>query len=536
VLARLVMIVALAGVAGCPPPRAPARPAPLVADAYAHYLRGRLAMLRGDYEAAVDELHAANVAAPGEARIAVALVEAIWESGQHDAARDAVIAAQERWPDEPEVWIVAGAVHRGQKKFSEARAAYERAIALDRTEERAWLGLAASWMALGKPREAEATYGRLLKEVPDSVDGRYELALRLIARDADDDAEPHLRKVLELDPDHVDARLVLARSLRTRGKLDDAVVETRQAYDRTAGDPTVAEELFWLLCEADDRQAALDLLGLVDDPAATLATRIGVADLYRQLGAFDDAIRLADELRAGDPDSTGAKVVAAQARADRGRGDDLKDAIALATSVPESDDNFPAARTLVVELLIAAKDLDRALAVIEDARTQRPRSIDLLATHASVLNARGDAAEGRKLLEDALARRPKSAALRYALAAFEDEAGDPARAARLAAEVVKAHEDHIAALNLAGYALTKAGTDLDRAERYLARARELAPGDPSVLDSWGWLLYRQGRLADAERALAHAAHLAPHQAEIQGHLAEVRAKAGRPVKSRTAGH
>jgi len=536
VLARIVMILGLVALAGCPARVEPRRPAVLPSQAYAHYLRGRLALYRGDYAAAVAELHQANVAAPGEPRIAVALIEAIYAAGDPRAARAAVAAAQQRWPDEAEVWIVAGNVHRGLEDHEHARVAYQRAIRLDRDDPRAWLGLAATWLALDKPKEAEATYRRLLDQVPDSVDGRFQLAERLLARDADDEAEPHLRKVLELDPDHIDARLALARSLRHRGRVAEAVVETRQAFDRTGGDAEVAEELFWLLCEADDRQAALDLLGLLDDSSAAPGLRLGVADLYRQIGALDDAVRIADELRADDPDNTGARLVAAEARADRASGNDVADALALVLAIPIAGDDGPAARALAVELLLTKGDRDLALAVIEAARRERPDSIDLLATHAQVLHARGDTAAGRALLERALQKRRKNLSLRYALAAYEDAVGDPLRAAAEATKIVEVRADHVAALNLAGYALARAGRDLDRAERYLARARALAPGDPSVLDSWGWLRYRQGHLADAERALAHAARIAPQQTDIRDHLAEVRARVGHPGASRTAGH
>jgi len=165
--------------------------------------------------------------------------------------------------------------------------------------------------------------------------------------------------------------------------------------------------------------------------------------------------------------------------------------------------------------------------VIGAARRDRPDAVDLLAAEASARLASGDAAAGRALLERAVEARPGSVARQFALASFERAAGDPTRAAALATAIVDARPDHVAALNLAGYALAEAGADLDRAEGYLRTARDLAPGDPSILDSWGWLRYRQGQRDEAERALAQAARLAPHQAEIQAHLDEVRAARGR---------
>jgi hypothetical protein len=57
------------------------------------------------------------------------------------------------------------------------------------------------------------------------------------------------------------------------------------------GDLGIGEQLFWLLCEQDDRRAALDLLGLLDDPSTGLEAQATVAHLHRSIGALDDAVR-----------------------------------------------------------------------------------------------------------------------------------------------------------------------------------------------------------------------------------------------------
>lgn len=525
-MSRLGLILLL-GIATACGPRAVARPTappPLAPDAYAHYLRGRLAVLEGAYDRAVVELRQAAAAAPDEAMIALALIDATYRTGRKTEARDAVLAAQARWPRQPQVWLLAGKVFRGLGNHDRARLSFERAIRLDRGNEKAWLGLASAWIALQRPDAAERAYRSLLVELPDSIDGRFLLARTLIERGQVAAAEPELRKVLELDPDHIDARLALARALRGRGELADAVLQTRQAFDRTGGDLGVAEELFWLLCEADDRQGALDLLGLLDDSGADLGQRLGVAHLYRAIGALDDAIAVADAARAAWPDSAAAAIIAAQARADRGDGTDRADALALLAAVPDDDDLAAAARALTIDVLLAQGERVRAREVAEAALAAHPGDVDLIAAHAEVQRSDGKIAAGRKELVRAVRRDQGSVGLRYAWASYEDRAGAPTRAAAVAEQILAAHPDHVGALNLAGYALTRAGADLDKAARYLARARDLAPGDPSILDSWGWLLYRQGKVADAAAALARAARFAPHQAEIQQHLREVQTR------------
>src|SRR5688572_20603878 len=111
---RALLIVALALVGCGPSSRGPARPTALPRDAYAHYLRARVAIYEADYELAVHELRAAAAAAPDEAMIAVALSTALAKAGEQGAAAAVIRAAQQRWPREPEVWLGAGQLFADQ--------------------------------------------------------------------------------------------------------------------------------------------------------------------------------------------------------------------------------------------------------------------------------------------------------------------------------------------------------------------------------------------------------------------------------------
>ncbi|MCW5802281.1 MAG: tetratricopeptide repeat protein, partial [Deltaproteobacteria bacterium] len=115
-----------------------------------------------------------------------------------------------------------------------------------------------------------------------------------------------------------------------------------------------------------------------------------------------------------------------------------------------------------------------------------------------------------------------------ARARLADHAGDKAAALTGAEAVVRARPDSALALNLAGYLLADTGARLADAERYLRKARELSPGDPAVLDSWGWLLLRRGDTRGAVAALDRATRFAPREPEILLHLAEAWLADGAP--------
>ena len=88
------------------------------------------------------------------------------------------------------------------------------------------------------------------------------------------------------------------------------------------------------------------------------------------------------------------------------------------------------------------------------------------------------------------------------------------------------------AYNALGYSLADRGIRLDEARILIVRATELAPQDPFIQDSLGWLEFRSGRAEEALRIL-QAAYKARPDAEIAAHLGEVLWSLGRKNEAAT---
>ncbi len=87
-------------------------------------------------------------------------------------------------------------------------------------------------------------------------------------------------------------------------------------------------------------------------------------------------------------------------------------------------------------------------------------------------------------------------------------------------------------LNYLGYALADRGENLDEAVTMLRNAMRLRPGSGAILDSYGWALFKSGRLEEAATILERAAGLAPNLAEVADHLGDVYWHTGRPEEAR----
>jgi tetratricopeptide (TPR) repeat protein len=129
-------------------------------------------------------------------------------------------------------------------------------------------------------------------------------------------------------------------------------------------------------------------------------------------------------------------------------------------------------------------------------------------------------AEAHKVLHAANQRIPNDIELLYEQAMVEDKLNKLADMERLLRRVIDLKPDHYNALNALGYTLADRKMRLPEAKTLIKRALDLAPGDPFITDSMGWVEYRLGNHKEALRLL-RAAYKARPDAEISAHLGEV---------------
>jgi len=475
-------------------------------QAYAHYLDGKLAGFHDDWAGAADALAAAAAAAPDQPMIAVELARSQARAKRDADARKTLDAARIKWPKHPQVWLASGDLH-AKTAPADAIKFYRKAIELEPTEERAYLGLA---KLEPKPADALKVLERLVKRVPTSIEGHYRLGQKLAHARELDRALVQLRKVLELDPDHIDARLDLARGLRLEGKLDEAIAQTRGAFDRSGQALDLAEELYDLLLEADDRTAAIDLLTLLDDDRSDADALVTVARLDRGLGRIAEARVVAARIAKTDGDL--GTLVEAEIEIVDG---DPAAAAKRALAIDKASERFVDSRKVAANALLAIGDPKGALDAATAGRAVKRDDVELATLAAFALVDLGKLADARSQLA-LLGDGPTPT---FARARVADRAGDTTGALAISESLIAVKPDLASALNLAGYLLADSGQRLADAERYLTRARELQPGDPALLDSWGWLLYKKRDTRNAVRILDRASRFAPREAEICVHLA-----------------
>lgn len=128
--------------------------------------------------------------------------------------------------------------------------------------------------------------------------------------------------------------------------------------------------------------------------------------------------------------------------------------------------------------------------------------------------------DARTVLTRALEAHRDNTDLLYELALVLERLGRHDEMERHLRRIIEIRPEHHHAHNALGYSLAERNIRLEEAQALIARALELAPGDPFITDSAAWVAFRQGRLEQAEELLRQA-YAARSDTEIGTHLAEV---------------
>jgi tetratricopeptide (TPR) repeat protein len=146
--------------------------------------------------------------------------------------------------------------------------------------------------------------------------------------------------------------------------------------------------------------------------------------------------------------------------------------------------------------------------------------VQLVTAEAQILRDAGMAGEALTLLGKALQAQPDQPELLYDMALTADKLDRFDILEENLRKVIKLKPDYAHAYNALGYSLADRDVRLPEARKLIEKALQLAPDDSFIIDSMGWVLYRQGDLKGAVSYLQRAYNGRP-DAEIGAHLGEV---------------
>lgn len=472
----------------------------------------------GDLGAAAQEYLAAALAsddpAVAERATAVALAAQAWQYAA---------MASDRWvqlaPDSEEALKTAA---RAQLLAGDYVAAeHHMGALLDLLEEdplTAWSDVST---LLSLSRHEEKTRGMLehLVETHDAQDNPYALYARsqVLARSGDlATAFDIARQAAEQASEEAELQAWAGRLAANLGELEAAAVYLESASALNPESTTNALLFANVLRQIDRSDEAHSVLAALPDDPELRFTRIAFA-----LEAGDRELALT--LFGGFPEAGYGDDQAAAFQAARSAEllELSEEAIQWYARVHEGQPGLVA----VVRRAFLLRDLGRleeARRVLAEAREVGDGTvrIETLVAESQLLIDERRSAEAYELLELALRQQPDDARLLYTRALVAVELGRIEVAETDLRKVLSQEPQNAAALNALGYTLADRTDRFDEAEQYIRAAFALQPEEASIIDSMGWVAFRQGRLEEAVVFLTEAFER-DRNAEIAAHLGEV---------------
>ena len=318
----------------------------------------------------------------------------------------------------------------------------------------------------------------------------------------------------------------LLRARILSGDVDAPLAQARAAADQ--GDAESRLDFALLLLAAQQNVAARAQLSALtqETQAAPAALRLlGLIDF--QEGHLEEAAsRFAQLVTTGKYLDDGLYYLGLIAE----RHDDMERALRLYAQVQNGENAVPALLR-AASILRAHGAAPAAEELLDRLVEEEPhRAPEILVSRARIYSDAVDAPQAVALLEGATLQYPDSVELRYATASLAEDQGKVADALRELKAVAKLRPQDPAALNAYGYTLADHNQRLGAARKLIEQAYASAPKNAAILDSFGWVLYRQRQ---SEQALVYlnAAYADDRGGDIAAHLGEVLWQLGRQAEA-----
>jgi len=379
-----------------------------------------------------------------------------------------------------------------------------------------------------RAKDKRAAYGleqRVLMPYDGMLETHLILAQGAFALNDVAGARAEAEKALAIKPDSELAILTMAQ---VAGDINAAVQlltgflekypdarEVRAAYARVLADDkqydAARKQFLTLLKDQPDNVATLYALGVM----AMQSNDLPNAEQY-----FTRFVTALGEHPNDERDPSKVLMILSQIAEQRG---DLDTAYNWLERVDGGGDEkiYLAARMKMASLTARRGNVDEARRQLAELKPGDPLDqAQLFQADAQLLRDAGDHRAAYTVLQNAVKRYPDNPDLLYDFALVAEKVGQLELMESALRQVMIAAPDNQHAYNALGYSLAERNERLPEAYSLIDKALKMAPGDPFIMDSMGWVQFRMGNLKEAE-ALLRRAYALRSDPEIAVHLGEV---------------
>jgi tetratricopeptide (TPR) repeat protein len=482
-------------------------------------LLGEIAQQRGDYALAA-KTYLELAKRTRDPRVARRAVEVANQGRLNDLALDAAKTWYDIEPQSPAALSVVASLLVSAKKVDEAEPYLAKLLNTEGVDqERGYLQI--NRLLAGNPDKKSnlRVVQKLASRHPELAPAHFATAQAAALADDDQTALAEARRAAEIRPEWEGPAMLEAQVLQKRStsqaakRLADFVAKNPQsrggrlAYARAL----VADKR---MPEAREQFQAL----LAANPGDTdLIYTVGVLalQLKEYTVAEENMKRLLSVPDYRDPDN--ARFLLGQIAEEQKQ---WPRAIEWYEQIQDGEQALPA-RLRTANAIAKEGKLQAAREYLHKAAADHPgQEAQFTVAEAQLLRDANQNTEAFDLLAAALKTEPEQPELLYDYALTAEKLDRFDVLEKNLRKLIEVKPDHAHAYNALGYSFADRNTRLGEARKLVEKALELSPDDSFIIDSMGWVQYREGDLKGAAQTLKRAYTSRP-DAEIGAHLGEV---------------
>ena len=490
-------------------------------NASIHTQLGLIQLATGNAQLAITTLEAAAALDANQVQADSLLILAYLDRKQYDDALAAIDVMEKKTPSSAIPHNFRGNAYLGKHDLASARKSFEKALSIDPAFFPAAASLAQLDMRDKKPEAARKRFENVLAKNENDLQAMLALA-QLAAIDKKEQVSiKWLEKAAKAHPNALRPRQLLVTYYLGKKEYQKASTYAREGLVNNPDNPVALDLLGTTQLAAGENENALATYKRLTEKAPGSAeAHYKLAQLLESAGNPEAARKSLSKALEIRPDFRLAADALMDMTVKAGNPDE---ALRIARQIQSTQPKSPFGLTREGDILAGMKRYKEAVKAYEKASLLGSNTPLMIKWHHAASLA-GDSTSADTRLTQWLRAHPKDFAARSYLAQTYLHTGKNPEAITQYEELLRqAPQDIVSLNNLASlYQQQKDPRALPTAER----AYKLAPQNPAVLDTLGWVLTNSGQPGRGLKLLQKAIAGAPAEASIRYHLAVAYAGSG----------
>ncbi|MFA0811332.1 tetratricopeptide repeat protein [Microbulbifer epialgicus] len=365
--------------------------------------------------------------------------------------------------------------------------------------------------------QISAEFARLAETYPGNDEVTLAHAMVLRAEKQFKPALTLVRRIQENHPDQLDAPLLQSHLLVDLGKRREAIELLEKLVSVYPNETRLRLQYARLLIREDLALARQQFAELVNQRPEDGNLILSLALIHYETNQIDAAKPLFSKLLALKQHQSAAHFYLGGVAEKQG---EITTAVTHFRQVEPGND-YVEAITKGTKLLAANALHDENEQWFTQLRQQHPKQEEhFYLMEVELLRKNDEPQRALKKVEQGLLAMSHSGRLMYTRALLNDQLGNGSAFERDLRILLERDPENATVLNALGYKLIDDDSRREEAFELISKALQLEPEDPAIIDSMGWVQYRLGNYAAAEKYLRQAMEKLPDH-EIAAHLGEV---------------